>query len=186
MTHYIYSITVFCGSKNGNEPIYTQAAKELASHFVHNQLRLVFGGGSVGLMGEISNTMIDLGGNVKGIIPQFLIQKEGQHSRVTNLTITEDMHSRKKILYDEGDAYLIMPGSIGTFDEFFEILTWRYLKLHNKPIIIVNINNWADALHHQLRNTIKQGFADSSLFQLFEIVSDVPSAIKSLKTSLQF
>ncbi|PXZ00138.1 TIGR00730 family Rossman fold protein [Commensalibacter melissae] len=186
MTHYNYSITVFCGSKCGNKSIYIQAAKELASHFVHNQLRLVFGGGSVGLMGIISNTMIDLGGSVKGIIPQFLIKKEGQHSRVNDLTVTEDMHSRKKILYDEGDAYLIMPGSIGTFDEFFEILTWRYLKLHNKPIIIVNVDNWARGIHDQLNNTIKQGFADKSLLKLFEVVPDVPSAIESLKKQMKF
>lgn len=186
MTLYIYSVTVFCGSKSGNKPVYTQAAKELATHFVHNHLRLVFGGGNVGLMGVISNTMIDLGGAVKGVIPQFLIEKEGQHSRITDLTITKDMHARKKILYDEGDAYLIMPGSIGTFDEFFEILTWRYLKLHNKPIIIVNIDHWAENLYHQLNDCIQQGFADSALLALFELVPDVPSAIKSLQKSLNF
>lgn len=186
MSDYLYSITVFCGSNTGSNPIYTQSAKELASALVQHRLRLVFGGGNVGLMGVISNTVLDLGGTVKGIIPEFLQAREGQHSRLKDRVITQDMHTRKTILYNEADAFLIMPGSIGTFDEFFEILTWKQLDLHQKPIIIVNINQWADAIHIQLQRTVQEGFSQASLFDLFEIVPDVPSAMQRLQALLQF
>lgn len=186
MSDYLYSIAVFCGSNSGNKPIYTQAAKQLATDLVHHQLRLIFGGGNVGLMGVISNTTLDLGGKVKGVIPKFLQAKEGKHSRVKDLVVTEDMHARKKILYNEADAFLIMPGGIGTFDEFFEILTWKQLDLHQKPIIIVNINQWADPIHNQLRQTVEEGFSNTSLLNLFEIMPDVPTTMQRLKALLKF
>lgn len=184
MSTYTHSVTVFCGSRLGNNPVYRQAAKDLGAGLVQNNLRLVFGGGNVGIMGEISNTMIDLNGAVKGIIPKFLQKKEGEHSRLTDLVITEDMHTRKQILYNEADAFLCLPGGIGTFDEFFEILTWKHLQLHNKPIIIVNIDNWAEIVIKQLHIIVEQDFADSSILELFEIIDDVPSTLNRLKEVL--
>lgn len=182
--NFTHSITVFCGSNTGNDPIYAKAAQELGAGFVQNHYRLVFGGGNVGLMGILSNTILDMQGEAKGIIPKFLKKKEGEHSRIKDLILTEDMHARKKLLYQEGEAFLILPGGVGTFDEFFEILTWKVLKLHNKPILVININNWADSVYAQLRNTVQQGFASPALLQEFEIVKDVKTTLHRLKALL--
>ncbi|MDI2091042.1 LOG family protein [Commensalibacter oyaizuii] len=180
MSKYTRSVTVFCGSHTGNKPEYSEAAKALGIGLVENNLRLVFGGGNVGLMGIISNTMLDMNGAVKGIIPKFLQKKEGQHSRVQDLIVTQDMHTRKDILYKEADAFLCLPGGIGTFDEFFETLTWKQLHLHDKPIIVVNIANWAEPLLKQIHAIVEQGFADPSILNLFEVTVDIPETLKRL------
>lgn len=184
MSQYTHSITVFCGSHLGNHPAYEQAGKDLGKGLVQNHFRLVFGGGNVGIMGAISNTVIDLNGAVKGVIPKFLQKKEGEHSRVKDLIITDNMHQRKEILYNEADAFLCLPGGIGTFDEFFEILTWKQLHLHNKPIIIVNIENWAKAVCNQIKTIIDEGFAQPSLLELFEVVDDIPTTLNRLNKLL--
>lgn len=182
MSNYTRSVTVFCGSHLGNNPIYAQAAKDLGIGLVKNNFRLVYGGGNVGMMGIISNTVIDMGGAVKGIIPAFLQKKEGKHSRVHDLVITEDMHSRKSLLYKEADAFVCMPGGVGTFDEIMEIITWKQIGLHTKPIFIPNINNWNDALIHMLKETVRQEFAPASLLKLFEITADIPNTLERLNT----
>ncbi|CAI3938199.1 Lonely Guy (LOG) family (PpnN) (PDB:2PMB) (PUBMED:25728768 [Commensalibacter communis] len=181
MSTYTHSVTVFCGSHLGNNPAFEQAGKDLGKGLVQNNIRLVFGGGNVGIMGAVSNTVIDLNGAVKGIIPKFLQKKEGEHSRVQDLIVTQDMHKRKEILYQEADAFLCLPGGIGTFDEFFEILTWKQLHLHNKPIIIVNIENWAEQVCNQLKAIVDQGFADAGILNLFELIQDVPTTLNRLQ-----
>lgn len=182
--NYTHSVTVFCGSHTGNTPLYTEAAKTLGIELAKNHYRLVFGGGSVGLMGVLSNTMLDHGGIVKGIIPDFLIAKEGQHSRLKAPTITKDMHSRKSLMYKEADAFLVLPGGIGTFDEFFEILTWKYLKLHNKPILIIDVDNWAEPLLALLQHTIMKNLAAPSLLQEFKTFTNVSATLEYLKKAL--
>lgn len=184
MSQYTHSITVFCGSHLGNHPAYEQSGKDLGKGLVQNNFRLVFGGGNVGIMGAVSNTVIDLNGAVKGIIPKFLQKKEGEHSRVKDLVVTQDMHSRKELLYSEADAFLCLPGGVGTFDEFFEILTWKQLHLHNKPIIIVNIENWAEAVCNQIKTIVDEGFAQPSLLELFEVIDDVPTTLNRLNELL--
>ncbi|CAK7192461.1 Putative cytokinin riboside 5'-monophosphate phosphoribohydrolase [Commensalibacter sp. Nvir] len=166
MAFYRYSVTVFCGSRDGNNFNYTLAGKEFAAGLVTRNIRLIFGGGNVGIMGTVSDAVLDLGGCVKGIIPNFLQKTEGKHSRIKDLIVTETMHQRKQLLYRDADAFVCLPGGLGTFDEIFEIMTWKQLHLHRKPIIIANVNNWADPFFDILNSIIHEGFAHKSILQL--------------------
>ena len=134
----ITSIAVFCGSQSGINPLYQQQAKELGKYLGENKIRLIYGGGSKGLMGAIADSVMAYGGEVVGVIPELLIGWEHQHEGISDLQIVADMHSRKKIMYDLSDAAIILPGGYGTLDELFEMLTWNTLKIHEKKIIMLN------------------------------------------------
>lgn len=184
MTNFIKSVTVFCGSRMGNNPAYIQAAKDLGKGLVQNKLRLVYGGGNVGLMGALSNTVLDNNGAIRGIIPEFLQQREALHTRVHDMLVTNDMHRRKSHLYAEGDAFVVLPGGLGTFDETVEIITWRQLQLHNKPIFILNIAQWAETFDKTLHAAVQQGFAEESILKLYEITPDVSTTLKRIRETL--
>ena len=134
----ITSIAVFCGSQSGINPLYQQQAKELGKYLGENKIRLIYGGGSKGLMGAVADSVMVYGGEVVGVIPELLIGWEHQHEGISDLQIVADMHSRKKIMYDLSDAAIILPGGYGTLDELFEMLTWNTLKIHEKKIIMLN------------------------------------------------
>lgn len=134
----VTAIAVFCGSQAGSDPLYIQHAKELGEYMGKNNITLIYGGGKKGLMGAVANAVMDNGGKVTGIIPEILIGWESQHLGITDLQVVEDMHSRKKIMYDLCDAAVILPGGNGTLDEMFEMLTWNTLKIHNKKLIVLN------------------------------------------------
>jgi len=154
----IKSLTVFCGSKSGNNPSFLQFASALGELLAQKNIVLVYGGGNKGLMGALANGCLDQGGKVIGIMPKLLLEWEAQHTGLTELIITENMHDRKKILYEKGDAGLILPGGMGTLDELFEMLTWNNLKIHNKKVFILNIDGYYDALIQLLENMDKNGF----------------------------
>jgi uncharacterized protein (TIGR00730 family) len=134
----IQSLAVFCGSKNGNNPLYAQHAKELGNLMASKNIRLIYGGGSAGLMGNIADAVMENGGSVTGIIPKILLEWEVQHRGITELIIADDMHVRKRTIYSLSDAALILPGGFGTLDELFEIVTWNQLTIHDKHIYILN------------------------------------------------
>lgn len=176
-----FSVTVFCGSNPGNNPTYTQAAQTLGTGLAEHNMRMVFGGGHVGLMGLTAGAALAANGEVVGIIPDFLRQREVEFNGLTELVVTDSMHTRKRRLFALGDVFVVMPGGLGTYDETFEILTWKQLSLHNKPIILVNILGWADTFVTLVEETITRGFAQPTIRDLFEVQPDVPSLLARLE-----
>lgn len=134
----INSLAVFCGSKSGNNPLFEEQAKALGHLMALKKITLIYGGGNKGIMGAVSNGVLEQGGKVVGIIPEILKDREHHHQGVTELIIVNDMHTRKKMLYEKCDAAIILPGGFGTMDEFFEMLTWNQLSIHDKKIFILN------------------------------------------------
>jgi uncharacterized protein (TIGR00730 family) len=154
----IKSICVYCGSNFNGDPILRKAVQTLASEMVKNDVKLVFGGGSVGVMGLIADAMINKGGETIGVIPQFLMDKEVGHKGLTEMIVTENMHQRKQKMADLADAFLILPGGFGTLEEFFEVLTWLQLGLHQKPIGVLNVGGFYDFLFKQMDVMVEQRF----------------------------
>ncbi|WP_428487195.1 TIGR00730 family Rossman fold protein [Rhodopila sp.] len=178
----IHSLAVFCGSRVGFNPAYAQAGRALGHGLANAGIRLVYGGGRIGIMGVIADAVLEAGGTVLGVIPDFLKQLEVAHQGAQDMVVTDSMHIRKFRLYQESDAFLTMPGGLGTFDETFEIITWRQLRLHNKPILLCDIAGWAAPLVATIDQAIVQGFADPACRDLFEVLDDVPAVLERLRT----
>ncbi|HYC39471.1 MAG TPA: TIGR00730 family Rossman fold protein [Chitinophagaceae bacterium] len=151
-------IAVFCGSKRGNNALYREHAQELGRLIAEHGITLVYGGGNVGLMGIIADSVITHNGKVTGIIPKMLLEWERQHQGITELIVADDMHLRKKNIYSLVDAAVILPGGFGTLDEFFEILTWNQLSIHDKQIFILNSGGFYDHLIAHIELMKKEGF----------------------------
>lgn len=154
----IQSLAVFCGSKNGNDPLYAAHAARLGKLLAENNIRLVYGGGSAGIMGSIADAVLENGGHVIGIIPKILLAWEVQHQHITELIVSDDMHVRKRTLYELCDAALILPGGFGTLDELFEIVTWNQLSIHDKKIYILNTSGFYDHLLLHIEKMREEGF----------------------------
>jgi uncharacterized protein (TIGR00730 family) len=142
----IKTVCVYCGSGPGTNPLFVEAATALGKSFAENGIRLVYGGGSVGLMGAVAKSTLDHGGAVTGIIPEFLKSRELALTRVQEMIVTPDMHERKRLMFERSDAFVALPGGIGTLEELVEQLTWAQLGRHNKPILLANIDNFWDPL----------------------------------------
>ncbi len=154
----ISSLAVFCGSKIGNNPLFEQHAKELGHLLAEKNVTLIYGGGNVGIMGIISNAMLAMNGKVTGIIPSILKDREIHHEGITELIIVDNMHTRKKMLYEKCDAAIVLPGGYGTMDEFFEMLTWNQLSIHDKKIFILNTAGFYDHLLSFAQTMQNEGF----------------------------
>ncbi|QXU43982.1 TIGR00730 family Rossman fold protein [Pedobacter sp. D749] len=152
------SVCVYCGSNFNGDIQLRNAIKQLAETLVKQQIKLVYGGGSVGVMGVLANDVLELGGSVTGIIPQFLMDKEVGHKGITEMIVTENMHQRKQKMADLSDGFVILPGGFGTLEEFFEVLTWLQLGLHHKPIGILNVNGFYDPLFAQMEMMVQSKF----------------------------
>ncbi|RYY97958.1 MAG: TIGR00730 family Rossman fold protein [Chitinophagaceae bacterium] len=152
------SLAIFCGSKNGNNPLFVEHARALGRALAERGVALIYGGGRNGLMGAVADSAMGAGGAVHGVIPQHLAQFEHQHEAITELVVVEDMHVRKRTLYERCDAALILPGGFGTLDELFEILTWNQLSLHNKKVFLLNSAGFYDHLLAHLRTMQDEGF----------------------------
>ncbi len=149
---------MYCGSNfNGDEGL-KAAVLKLAEILVSEKINLVYGGGSVGVMGVLANHVLNLGGTATGVIPQFLIDKEVGHKNLTEMIVTENMHQRKQKMADLSDGFLVLPGGFGTLEEFFEVLTWLQLGLHNKPIGVLNVNGFYDPLFAQMEMMVAHQF----------------------------
>lgn len=151
-------IAVYCGSRVGNHPIYLESAIELSQALAKNQFGLVYGGASIGLMGQVANTMLENGANVVGVIPEFMLDYEIAHANVTELHIVTSMHERKAMMAERASGFIALPGGLGTFEEILEIATWGQLNQHQKPMILYNINGFYDALIAQLDHAVQEGF----------------------------
>ena len=152
------SVSVFCGANFNGDPAILRAVNELAVVFVEKEITLVFGGGRVGVMGLIADAVLDRGGKAVGVIPQFLIDKEVGHTGLTELIITSNMHERKQKMADLSDGVITLPGGFGTLEEFFEVLTWLQLGLHNNPIGLLNIDGFYDPLLAQMDIMVEKKF----------------------------
>jgi uncharacterized protein (TIGR00730 family) len=142
----IKTVCVYCGSGAGSNPRFVESAIALGKTFAENNIRLVYGGGSVGLMGAVAGSVLDHGGTVTGIIPEFLMVRENMLSRVQELVITPDMHERKRLMFERSDAFVALPGGIGTLEELVEQMTWQQLGRHTKPVLLANIDNFWEPL----------------------------------------
>jgi len=170
------SVAVFCGSKNGNDPIYEQHAKELGKLLGEHNITLVYGGGNTGLMGAVANAVLAQGGKVIGIIPEILKDRERHHLGITELNIVPDMHSRKKKMYDLCDAAIILPGGNGTLDEMFEMATWNTLTIHHKKIILLNTAGYYNNLIAHINSMQANGFLHGDWRNMLAVY-DTPDAI---------
>ena len=182
---YKKSLCVFCGSKNGNNLIYKKAARELGTYLAKNKIRLVYGGGSLGLMGELSSSVNRNNGNILGVIPKHLLQIEGIDKNHGEIIITDDMHIRKKTMYDNSDAFLCLPGGIGTLEEVSEIITWFQLNISRKPIFFLNITGYWDNFRILLEQFVSLEFASTDLLNYFSFFEGVETLIPSLLSSLE-
>ena len=171
MTNKIESVCVYCGASNTVEDTYKNAIRTLGHSLAKAGKTLVYGGGSVGTMGIVSRAAMEAGGHVIGIIPEHIIEREGQDDELTELHVVDSMHTRKMLMVEKSDAFIAMPGGMGTLDETFEILTWKYLGLHNKPVVLANINGYWDHLLKLLDSMIESGYTPKRHLDLFHLAT---------------
>jgi uncharacterized protein (TIGR00730 family) len=172
----VKSIVVFCGSKNGNNPLFETHARLLGNLLAKHKIHLIYGGSNRGLMGAVADGVLSEGGTVTGIIPELLNKWEQQHDRITELIVVENMHTRKHLLYEKADAAIILPGGFGTLDELFEILTWNQLSIHNKPIYLLNSGGFYTHLLAHIQAMATEDFLYNPIEKSITIV-DEPAAI---------
>ncbi|MFH0944942.1 MAG: TIGR00730 family Rossman fold protein [Planctomycetota bacterium] len=173
-------ICVFCGSNFGKNPVYREVAEELGRRMARRGVAIVYGGGNVGLMGALANAALGAGGEVIGVVPRMLSEREVAHHGVTELKVVETMHERKALMVELSDAFLSLPGGIGTMDEFFETLTWAQLDIHRKPCGILNLNGYYDHLVRQLDRFVEDGFLSPSNRRLIIIREDIDQVMYAL------
>jgi uncharacterized protein (TIGR00730 family) len=178
----IKSICVFCGSNKGAHPSYLKAANELGELLAEFGIRLIFGGGRVGLMGVVADAVMKNGGEVIGIIPNALDAREVGHSAITELRIVSSMHERKAAMADLADAFIALPGGFGTFEEFCEILTWAQLGIHQKPCGLLNVNNYYDSLLNLFDHATNEQFVREEHRKLVLVHNDPKELIDLLNT----
>ncbi|MEO1257886.1 MAG: TIGR00730 family Rossman fold protein [Bacteroidota bacterium] len=171
------SICVFCGSSKGTSPKYVELARSVGKYLAEQKIKLVYGAGNIGLMGEAAEAALKAGGEVLGVIPQFLKHKEVYHTGLTELVITTTMHERKWIMDERSDGVIVLPGGFGTLDEFFEILTWKQLGLLSKPIGILNVEGFYDHLLAHANHMVREGFVRESNLGLYCVADNLTDLI---------
>lgn len=177
----IRSLCVFCGSKVGVDPAFAEAAEQLGRALAERDVRLIYGGGSIGLMGVVMRSVLEHGGAVTGIIPEFLMRREVGNPALTELIVVDSMHERKRHMFELADAFAVLPGGLGTLDEAIEIITWQQLGLHGKPIAVLSVGDYWASFEALIEQVIAQGFADGAIRSLFSVSADVESLLASLE-----
>lgn len=177
------SIAVFCGSKPGNDPAQMASAEALGRGLAERNIRLIYGGGRVGLMGAVADAVQQAGGAVTGVIPEFLMKREVGNSEIDVLEVTDSMHSRKRRMFELAGAFVTLAGGLGTLDETVEIITWKQLRLHDKPIVVISVDGYWDVLKTATASFTEAGFAYASDADLFEVVASVDEAFEVLAAS---
>lgn len=175
------SICVFCGARPGHNPAHAEAARAFGAALAPEGWRLIYGAGDVGIMGEVARAAQGAGAPAMGVIPTHLMSAERGKRDLTQFVITETMHERKKVMFMNSDAIVMLPGGAGSLDEFFEVLTWAQIGLHAKPILLIDIAGYWQPLVALLQHIVDQGFADPSMLALFQVVPDVPAAVVALR-----
>lgn len=177
------SICVYCGSRPGTDPAFMHAAESMGQSLAAEGWRLVYGAGDVGLMGAVARSAQAAGAETFGVIPQHLVDWEVGKTDLTSYVVTETMHERKKVMFMNCDAVVVLPGGAGSLDELFEALTWRQLGLHEKPIFLLNTNGYWDPLITLMRHVTDKGFADVSLHGYYQVVPDAKACCTALKAA---
>ena len=184
MTAPFRSVCVFCGARPGTDPAHAEAARATGSALARNGWRLVYGAGDVGLMGLVAEAAQNAGAQAMGVIPQHLMSREKGRKRLTTMVVTDDMHERKKVMFMNSDAIVVLPGGAGSLDEFFEVLTWRQIGLHEKPIFLLNTDGYWDPLLRLLDHVIAEGFAEPALARYAAVVPDADTLLQRLRAAL--
>lgn len=175
------NICVYCGSRESNNPRFPELAQQAGREIARRNWGVVYGGGKVGMMGKLADAALESGGDVFGVIPTRLKKLEVAHTELTDLHETQDMHTRKALMESLSDAFLILPGGFGTLDEFFEILTWRQLGIHDKPIFLLNAEGYFDGLVKFTEDSIQYDFVRKSSLKLFKVCNEIDSCIEMLE-----
>ena len=176
----VHNICVFCGASSGNNPAYVEAAKALGQAMTERELGLVYGAGNVGLMGELADAVLAEGGRVVGVIPHKLVDRELAHQELAKLHVVSHMHERKAKMHELSDAYIALPGGIGTMEEFFEAVTWRQLGYHDKPIALFNVGGFYKEIEGFFETMQRDGFLHSDHRDLFFMETDATSLLDRL------
>jgi hypothetical protein len=174
-------ITVFCGSAFGNKEIYKTQATLLGKTLAQQDIELVYGGADLGLMGTIANGVLDEGGKVIGVLPHFMKSREIAHENLTELILVKSMHERKAKMNELSDGFITIPGGIGTLEEFFEILTWGQLGLHNKPIAVLNVDNFYDSLVELIASLVEKGFLRQVNLDMIIVSDNIEDLLEKMK-----
>ena len=183
MSTLVKSVCVYCGSRTGDEPSHASIAQHIGTSLAENEFSVVFGAGSIGMMGIVARSALEAGGDVIGVIPEHLNDIEITQPGLTEIHITQNMHNRKALMFKKSDAFVLLPGGLGSMDEFFEVLTWAQLGLHSNPIIILNHKNYWSPLLALIDHIINEDFAGVKCQSLYQVVSSVDAVIDILKTS---
>jgi uncharacterized protein (TIGR00730 family) len=178
----IKSVAVFCGAQVGVRPEFRAAAESLGQGIAQAGLQLIYGGGRIGLMGAVADAALAAGGEVLGVIPDFLRRREVAHKGVARLEVTDSMHTRKRRMFDLADVFVTMPGGLGTLDETIEIITWRQLGLHNKPVLLCDVSGSMQPMIAAIEACIDWGFAGSEIRALYEVVHGVDDLLSRLRS----
>lgn len=180
MTDPAFSLCVYCGSRPGAEPAYAEAARAVGQWIGNHRGQLVYGGGCNGLMGTVAQATLDAGGRVVGVIPTALVEKEWANHSCTELHVVDNMHERKRLMAERADAFLALPGGIGTLEEFFEVWTWRQLGYHDKPVGLLNLAGFYDGLLQFLHGTVRQQFMGDWQMDLIRTDTDLQRLLPDL------
>jgi uncharacterized protein (TIGR00730 family) len=178
----VRSLCVFCGSSFGNDEKWAAAARQLGAGLAEAGITLVYGGSRSGLMGAVAEAALGAGGRVEGVIPKFFLPNEDPFAEVSELTVVDDMHTRKKLMFDKSDAFVVLPGGLGTLDETFEILTWKQIKLHDKPVIMLNLDGYWSKWLELVDTIVAEGFARNGIAGFFEVIGTVEETLARLHT----
>ena len=180
MAEVSFSLCVYCGSKPGTDPAFTQSAVQVGTWIGQHGGQLVYGGGRNGLMGIVANATMAAGGRVIGVIPRALVEKEWAHTECTELHVVETMHERKQMMAEKADAFVALPGGIGTFEEFYEVWTWRQLGYHNKPIGLLNVNGYYEPMLDFLNGVVQHEFMGEWQMDLIQAHSNLSVLLPNL------
>ncbi len=178
----ISSVCVYCGASNDAQPKFKQLARDVGAALARHGVTIVYGGGHVGLMGIVADTALAAGAKVIGIIPEHIRAQEVQHTGLTELHVVPDMHTRKRMMVERSDAFVVLPGGLGTLDETCEILTWKKLKLHNKPVVIFNAYGYWDHLIKLIDHSLAEGFENPSTLTHFKVVTNIQEMFEALES----
>jgi uncharacterized protein (TIGR00730 family) len=174
------TLCVFCGSQVGNDRRYAAAAERLGKLLAEQRVRLVYGGGGIGLMGVLARSVLQAGGLAVGVVPGFLRQLEVQQQGLTELVVTETMHERKFLMYDMADAFAVLPGGIGTLEEITELVSWRHLGVHVKPIVLIDVANYWQPFVELIEHAVSEGFAAEAVRRDFGVVARVEDVLPAV------
>lgn len=176
----VHRVCVYCGSSLGEQPVFKEFARSLGKQLAEQQIDLIYGGGNVGLMKIVADATLSYGGQVHGVIPELLYRRERAHTNLTALHVTDSMHERKAMMAEMADAFIALPGGFGTFEELLESITWVQLKLHNKPVIVCNVNGYYDNLLEMIGHAVQEGFIHNGNQRILQTAGSVDECLRLL------